>query len=155
MRQREAREPAVKCQDGEKANGERDSPYCASSGIGRGQSGTSAEGEQTKPKFQILIKNQDELDKMAESFLHYAGPFINKGFQGANSFSPYLVKKLLKTLKEYVSIFELKFVTPPEWDVRFAEGTIVVPVQVYFSEGIEELLLSIANDRDGDQSKEL
>ena len=148
------REEVVQNQVGEQAVGKHGCPNCACSEIESDQPGASVKAEKPLAKFQIVINNQNELDRMAESFLHYAGPFINKGLHGANTFSPYLVNKLLKTLKKHISVFQLKFVAPVEWDVRFAEGTIIVPVQVYFSEWIEELLLSIANDRDGDQSKE-
>ena len=151
VRQRKVREAAGQLQDGEKVLGEHVCPRCACSGIDNGQSSIAAEIEQPKPKFQIVIKNQDELDKMAESFLHYAGPFINKTPHGTNTFSPYLINKLLKPLTKQVSIFQLKFVGPAEWDVRFAEGAIIVPVQVYFSKWVEKLICSIANDRDCDQ----
>jgi len=154
MRQGEVHKAAVQHQDRKQSTGENDCPNCVHSGVENDQTGVAVKVEQPEPKFRIVIENQDELDRMAESFLHYAGPFINKTSHGTNTFSPYLVNKLLKPLTKHVSVFQLKFVSPAEWDVRFAEGTIIVPVQVYFSEWIEELLLSIANDRDGDQSKE-
>lgn len=97
LRLREVSQDAVQHQESEQTGEEQGCPYYACSGIESSKSGIASKVDQPKPKFQILIKNQDELDKMAESFLQYVGPSINKTSHGTNTFSPYLVNKLLKT----------------------------------------------------------